>query len=294
MALKVQRRFWFVPLLALNGATGCAVESGDTLTEDEIGSTQQAILRGEASAVNFGIVRLERSGASDKPCTGYFVSKRHIITSAHCTDELYANGKKYFKILTKSGYDSSGYVRDRSRSDNWVLVHQQIHPKWNYQDQKTKFDMAILTLPKTATAGTPSSANLMRVSTATPEVGSKHGTWGWGGYKFKQGKLVLSEDLLFGDPVTVTSSGSGLFKATGSGDALPCKGDSGAPSTRLYNGHYVATGTLRGNAFDTPCASPGDKLLWSDVANKTKWIRATLKSDGVTCTVYKGDYLKCF
>lgn len=286
---------WLVALSCL-GLSACSGAPEGDEDRQEVDATQQAIYYGTPSGVNFGIVELTRNGGPG-PCTGYFISRRHIVTAAHCTDSYYTS--QYYSVRIKTGYTTFTNLRDTARTDNWVLLQEYEAPGWSWSTQSAASDTAILTLPAT-TINVPPNSQLLRVSTAVPLLNQTHNIWGWGANAISATGPLLPRDLLFGDNVYVTSRSTGRFNATSSGSRLTCIGDSGGPATRYYNGYYIATGTHRGSLSDPRCAWPNEQMIWSDTSNKISWIESTLRlvyGSTYSCARYSSGsnaYMKCF
>lgn len=264
-------------VLAVVGALlnlGCVVEEPGA-ADEAAGEQAQSIYYGTSSGVNFGVVEIYRNGNTNKPCSGYFISRRHIVTSAHCTDRYAVNNQWYY-VRVKTGYNTFTYLKDSTRPDTWTSMRQDIAPGWNWDSPQAATDTAILTIPAT-TQNVPPDSQLLRVSTAAPLLNQYHNIWGWGAYAITAQGLARPNDLLFGDNVYVTGVSTGRFTATSTVSRLTCVGDSGAPSTRYIGGYYVATGTHRGNLDDPRCASPGEQMLWSDTSNKITWIEGVVR-----------------
>src|SRR5262245_42675186 len=98
---------------------GCAQESGEEPAEKSEKS-EQDIYYGQSAVSNLAVVELFRNGGSW--CTGFFISSRHIMTAAHCTDSYYAN--QWYQVRVKTGYNSFANIRDTSRADNWILAQE--------------------------------------------------------------------------------------------------------------------------------------------------------------------------
>jgi len=273
--------------------TGCSGQE-----PEDVERTSDAIYYGTSSGVNFGIVEIYRDGNTGNPCTGYFISRRHIVTSAHCTDQ-YATYKWYY-VRVKTGYSTFTYLKDTTRSDTWIYMTQSVFPGFNFDNPQVAYDEAILTLPATV-SNVPPNSQLLRVSTAAPPVGQGYNIWGWGAYSFSASGPVRPNDLLFGDNVNVTAVSAGRFTATSSGSRLTCIGDSGGPATYYYSagGYYVASGTHRGSE-DPRCAAPGESMYWSDNSNKISWIESTIRQAygaGYSCAtigVGSNAHMQCF
>jgi hypothetical protein len=277
---------------------GCAGSDGE-LAEEESGSREQAIYYGTSSGVNFGVVEIYRSGNTTKPCSGYFISRRHIVTSAHCVDRYTVGLSQWYYVRVKTGYNAFTYLKDSTRPDTWTSMRQDVTPGFNWDSPQAATDTAILTIPST-TQNVPPDSQLLRVSTAAPVLNQYHNIWGWGAYAITAQGLARPNDLLFGDNVYVTGVSAGRFTATSNESRLTCAGDSGAPSTRYTGGYYVATGTHRGNLDDPRCASPGEQMLWSDTSNKIAWMESVIRlayGSGYSCArigVGSDAHMRCF
>ena len=142
--------------------------------------SQQPIWYGDSSAANLSVVELRRSvpGASDAVCTGFFITRRHIMTAAHCTDSTYTS--QWYKVRIKTGYTTFTNLRDTARADTWVLLTEATHPAWNFSTRERAADTAILTLPASVQGSVPAGQQLSPISTVAPATGSSMQIWGWG------------------------------------------------------------------------------------------------------------------
>ncbi|MFC1643270.1 trypsin-like serine protease, partial [Myxococcota bacterium] len=227
---------------------GCAVEV-DQRDQDPLDQVEQGIENGESAAANLAVVQFRRYGNEGNPCSGYFITRRHIVTSAHCTADNYSAA--WYEVRVKTGYSSFTSLKESNRSDNWILLTEYEAPGWNWDAEQAATDMAILTLGSAAWDSVPANQDLMRVSTAAPYVTQALGIWGWGAWLVTSVTgALLPNDLLtapLGAQIYVSSvPGDGSFRAISNTDARTCTGDSGRPATRYYNGYYIAAGTHRG------------------------------------------------
>ncbi|WP_275938781.1 trypsin-like serine protease [Sorangium cellulosum] len=253
---------------------------------------------GDSAAANLAVVELTRSGASGI-CSGYFITRRHIMTAAHCTDSFYSS--QWYQVRAKTGYTTFMNLTDSARTDNWILMEEHAAPGWDFNAQSASTDTAILTLPSTAWASVVANQDVMRISTAAPYLTQPLSIWGWGARHPTD--TAGAGDLLTGatfSQVYVSSvPGDGSFYAVALTNARTCKGDSGGPATRYYDNAYIAAGTHRG-ATTLGCAELGANMTWSDLSNKTSWIQDTLRlsfGPSFACSHFASGanaYMKCF
>ena len=289
-------------LLLLGTAAGCTVETEEQDAE-LTDSVQEPIWYGTSAASNLAVVELYRNGGSY--CTGFFITRRHIVTAAHCTDASYSS--QWYQVRIKTGYNSYTRLKDSGRSDNWVLMNEYTAPKWSFSNKNAVGDTAILTLPSTAWASVPASQDRLRISTAAPATGNSLGIWGWG--RRLPTDTTPAGDLLTGaggaqiTVAGVTGSGSGRWLyAYALNNARTCDGDSGGPATRYYGGYYIAVGDHGGPpyGYTERCAGYGIRMDWATLYDKVSWIESTLRlsyGSSFSCNRYSSGanaYMRCF
>ena len=75
-------------------SVGCAVEtSGDETSEEEIESTASAIVGGQTTTEYAAVGALTQRGSAF--CTGTLVSKRLVVTAAHCLQDVRASNIRF-------------------------------------------------------------------------------------------------------------------------------------------------------------------------------------------------------
>lgn len=287
---------WLVLGLVL---PACGAE--DMQTTDEVGQHAEEIWYGTFAASNLAVVELRRNGNYNNPCTGYFITRRHIVTAAHCTDSYYST--QWYEVKIKTGYNTFAKLKQTNRTDNWVYMSEYEGPGWNWGAQSAAGDFAILTLPSSAWGSVPAGQQILRVSTAPPVVNQGLEIWGWGAWEvLGVGGAQLPNDLLTGNngsQIYPSSVGVGSFSAITNTNARTCVGDSGGPATRYYSGNYVATGTHRGSSVPG-CATSGSTMYWSNTSNKVSFIETVLRysyGSSFSCSRYASGsnaYMKCF
>lgn len=279
---------------------GCTSASDDDENTD---STEQAIWRGDPAVANLAVVELYRNGGSY--CTGFFITNRHIVTAAHCTDSYYAS--QWYTVRVKTGYSSYVYLKDSARVDNWVLMAEYTAPDWSFSNASAVGDTAILTLPSTAWSSVPAGQQRLRISTVPPTIGQSLSIWGWG-RRFPSDPTPAG-DLLSGHGGAeisvggITGTGTGVwFWAYALNDARTCGGDSGGPATRYYDGNYIAVGDHGGPpaGYVQPCVEYGIRMDWATLHDKTSWIEDVLRLSygaSFSCSRFgsgSNSYMRCF
>lgn len=289
--MNVTARLTALILLATTlGLGGCANESAEQ--PDEVtAEDEQKIYYGMSAAANLAVVELYRNGGSW--CTGVFISARHIMTAAHCTDATY--GSQWYTIRAKTGYSTYANIRDNNRTDNWVLATENQFASFNHASPTANSDVAILTLPNSVYV--PPSQAKHRISTYVPSKNQQLSIWGWG--RSVPGAATPSGDLLTGwngQNITVNAvewNGYGQrITAIVNNYARTCAGDSGGALTTYRNGEYHLMGIHRGSSVPG-CATEGSTMYWAAVADKINWIRNVVSGSGIYCSTY-ADHMKCF
>ena len=68
--------------------------------DDTVDTASQAICYGDSAAADLAVVELYRN--SESYCTGFFITRRHIVTTAYCRDSYYAS--QWYTVWIKTGY----------------------------------------------------------------------------------------------------------------------------------------------------------------------------------------------
>ncbi len=290
-------------------AIGCAYELG---SEDElldVSEKSDEIYRGEPAAALPAVVEVRRvkDGGSLGLCSGFFITKRHIVTAAHCTDKV-APADDY-EITVKTGYNTFAKLKDPARTDGRVLLTENHVPGFNFDSPSEPRDMAILTLSSTVSSSVPAAVVPLRLSTAAPTIGQAYSIWGWG---IKASTGSRPADLLAplgSQGVTANVvAGDGTYSWLGAlvnNDARICEGDSGGPATRYTSSNYIAVGAAVNSrkpngSQSEKCPQIGDSMRWSTLHDKVAWIEGVLRltyGSAFSCTRYGAGanaYMKCY
>lgn len=301
-------------LVAICGAglvllSGCVYEVGEEEDFEEFAQKTNEIYSGESAAALPAVVEVRRvkDGGSLGLCSGYFITKRHILTAAHCTDKV-ASADDY-EVTVKTGYNTFVKLKDPARTDGRVRLTENHVPGFNFDSPAEPRDMAILTLSSAVSGSVPAVVAPLRLSTAAPAIGQTYSIWGWG---LKTAAGSRPSDLLVAPgSQRVTANvvaGDGTYSWVGAlvnNDARICEGDSGGPATRYTSSNYIAVGAAVNSrkpdgTQSAKCPQTGDSMRWSTVYDKTSWIEGVLRQSygsGFSCTRYSSGanaYMKCY
>lgn len=306
---------WAGMACALTQLLGCTVET-DSAEEADVAESSESIWYGDSTVSNLAVVGLSRwkgvgQDGKDLPygqCTGFFITRDHLMTAAHCTDPVNAGG--WYKIRVKTGYNTFTNLKQSDRNDTWVYLSEYTHTGWNFQTMQRANDTAILRIPTNASASVPANQARLRIATSAPVTGQLLDIWGWG---VRVPGAGTANDLLSGNGgakitvagVATTGSNQWMY-AYVNNNARTCQGDSGGPTTRYQDGYYIAVGDHRGPYYvDGPdsfwtCAESGVRMDWPTLYDKVPWIESTLRlayGAAFSCSRFSAGanaYMRCY
>jgi hypothetical protein len=264
---------------------------------------------------NYPVVRIANNRNST--CTGFFIAKNWVVTSAHCLAYQGTNSnvksqplRGYYPFRLDRPSDGSGAlppvgkIYEVAKLDGTFL--QYPHPNWFGWSPTQAADLAPVNdigllyidgwewdikLP-------PNPANsAMRISATTPNTTTTLTQFGWGpGTWTKSTNAVGPTDTLRrGNFIPTSISIQTLRWTVPSTGMRPCIGDSGGPAARLatINGvsQWIAVGALGGNTTDTSgekCAETTESIGWPrmDDFRVVDFINDTLQ-------IWNGALFKC-
>ena len=199
-------------------------------------AVQPRIWNGEATALyNTPVVTLlfdDTTGATNGfLCSGFIVSKRHVLTSAHCVP---AAGTNQIDWEAAAG---------GSAAHN-MSVNVYIHPKYSGGVQSTplrpSYDLALVEMPDNSyTDIMDSSANRFRFHTGSTAIGQSLRLRGTG-YRSEtpnsEAQSGVSDMPKNDAKIEVQYHSGGYFRAKSTNNSRACRGDSGGPA--IEKGNY--------------------------------------------------------
>lgn len=230
-------------------------------------------------------------------CTGFIVSARHVLTSAHCAPGA---GTRSIEWETIAG--NSNAVFD---------VNVYVHPSFVGGVQTTPlspaYDLALLEIPqRTETEIMASSANRFRIHTGDTVVGQSLRLRGTGNTGDSPGQIKspgVAQRPYQDQNAEISYHSGGAFRAPAETYVRACRGDSGGPAVEI--GNYtqpVVWGVFSGYAGpDTGfCPATGATMYWAKTSLARAWIEQKMQvlfGAGFHCGVY-GDagqtYRRCW
>lgn len=248
------------------------LHSAAALTVPSVASRNTEIVGGQPAKLGQlpHQAHLFRDGAGG--CGGTIVSKRHIVTAAHCVPQT--DPSVYYVLLGGLKW---------SEGDKYNVVKRI--PIKNYDDATTDYDVAVMVLDKDIKFGpNVKAANL---ATTAPAAGTMATVSGWGILTEDEGNDGGVPDLMYVDvPIVDHEECKKDYLKNNAGDITSrmicagykeggkdsCSGDSGGP--------LVVNNTLVGVvSFGQGCAEPDYPGVYADVSETTihKFIQDSLK-----------------
>ncbi|XP_045487620.1 chymotrypsin-2-like [Pieris rapae] len=217
-------------------------------------------------------------------CGASILTKRHLLTAAHCVNAAYVNGS-----LTRSYMATVGTnIRDGS-GQNYSIIGNYTHP--NYTMYQVKNDLGILLTNTSITFSL--LVNQVTLNFNTVGDGVYVIIYGYGSsgvknplsteleelemltvnssYCLEETQRVAKEKLGFSPPFVYPEAEICAFKGFGKGT---CKGDSGSPLVCADNYQQVGV-----TSWGIPCAL-GAPDIFSRLSSYKEWILSVLDEMG--------------
>lgn len=264
-------RTWTALALA---ALATAAFSG-VLASSASADYRTSILRGETDRTagvgwTTAILRGRGSRFERQFCGGSLVSRRYVLTAAHCTDGVRAN--KLQVLVGTKNLGRGGQVLNVTRN--------HVYPRWN---PRTFYgDMALLRL-----RGKARTKPVSLVPTGTHYVGQRGWIAGWGNKasvrsgrrdfptRLQSAYIPIQPDsrCIEGPPDPTYDGSVMLCAGFESGAPDTCQGDSGGPLARKVDGRWRLVGVT---SYGLPgCGSSGTYGVYAWVGSQIlgNWLR---------------------
>lgn len=253
-----------------------------------------------ASSYLTPVVYINFVAGSGYACTGSIISKRHILTSAHCAPGA---GPHFIYFEAVAGLSWGTSTATTYIHPNFVGGHQSTPLSPSY-------DLAIIEVPTSAAiiSHMSSSSNRFRFYSGNTVVGTDLRLRGMG-HRDNSGTNTPSPgvaDQPVNDlKVNLAAHSGGYFRGFTSSSLRACAGDSGGPSIekRMYS-RPIVWGAFSGyssSGAGAYCPSGSGKTMWWAKTNvAASWIESSMKpvfGSSFKCKVYGSSgrtYRRCW
>ncbi|KAH7939940.1 hypothetical protein HPB52_019542 [Rhipicephalus sanguineus] len=270
--------YFVVGVTLLLGSSSSVRADGLQINGPECGMpTQGMIVNGTAAKTNqfpwMVFLAMYTSKGSQYNCGGSILTKRHILTAAHCT--VTRSGKPFKRI--DAYYGNSEWTRGK----RLVVTKVIRHPKYSSRNHAN--DIAVLQVEKPFQYG--SNARPICIPAAPMNIfDTETVVAGWG--RLKEGGMATTHLQFTTVRVLPNELCSVLYFILGYvGDLMycayrkgtnACHGDSGGPlMSRVIGGRYVQVGIV---SFGASCEGAYIPAVYARVETYTPWLRQVVGS----------------
>jgi hypothetical protein len=221
-----------------------------------------------------GIVQLRINDADPHPCTGFFITDRHVLSAGHC-------------------FASQGMQSVSFRAPTWDGGAWHTHSGWvNRQGDARSIDVAVVQFAGPVTWA--NSGRRFRLYTGPTERRVMLDIYGYGASTHDGSSSAVLRRGANGSRVRLLDHDDGWFKADAY-EARICKGDSGGPAMREGN-FAIVWGIAHSIVRDgnNQCAAPEEDMTWTKINHNMAYIERAL---GFECERFSGDdqnYARCW
>ena len=260
-------------LILLNA---CAEKSADRGFTNQLTTPVEQIVGGtEVTSSklvdNLFVLLVSDNNGTPQVCTGMFITKKHILTAAHCVNDL-----ESLSLITG--------VTPLASEEGLMLTPVQIdrHERYNEKSVTDRNDLAIITIAEEVQLAEkdfpqlPDEDMIQKIEAAN---NIEFMAVGYGKTTSIVNPEERTEGVLRAVRLRTTSKNSAVFVVNQTNGKGVCYGDSGGPALKIYNKNLYLIGVASAiydidNVNHDECKQGS---LYMNIASHIPWIRTIIR-----------------
>lgn len=265
-----------VALVGLVFLNACAEKSADRGFTNQLATPVEQIVGGTEVTSSklvdsLFVLLVSDNNGTPQVCTGMFITKKHILTAAHCVNDI-----ESLSLITG--------VKPLASEEGLMLtpLHIDRHEQYNEKSIIDRNDLAIVTiaeevqLAKKDFPQLPDENMIQKIEAAN---NIEFMAVGYGKTTSIVNPEERTEGVLRAVRLQTTSKNSAVFMVSQTNGKGVCYGDSGGPALKIYNKNLYLIGVASG-IYDVDTIKVDEckqGSLYMNIAPHIAWIRTIIK-----------------
>lgn len=265
-----------VALVGLVFLNACSEKSADRGFTNQLATPVEQIVGGTEVTSSklvdsLFVLLVSDNNGTPQVCTGIFITKKHILTAAHCVNDL-----ESLSLITG--------VKPLASEEGLMLTPVQIdrHESYNEKSVEERNDLAIITIAEEiqlAKKDFPQLPDENMIQTIEAASNIEFMAVGYGQTTSIVNPEERTEGVLRAVRLRTTSKNAAVFMVNQTNGKGVCYGDSGGPALKIYNKNLYLIGVASG-IYDVDTVKLDEckqGSLYMNIAPHIPWIRTIIK-----------------
>lgn len=265
-----------VALVGLVFLNACSEKSADRGFANQLATPVEQIVGGTEVTSSklvdsLFVLLVSDNNGTPQVCTGIFITKKHILTAAHCVNDL-----ESLSLITG--------VKPLASEEGLMLTPVQIdrHESYNEKSVEERNDLAIITIAEEiqlAKKDFPQLPDENMIQTIEAASNIEFMAVGYGQTTSIVNPEERTEGVLRAVRLRTTSKNAAVFMVNQTNGKGVCYGDSGGPALKIYNKNLYLIGVASG-IYDVDTVKLDEckqGSLYMNIAPHIPWIRTIIK-----------------